>query len=247
MLVLGLGLWLPGCGNAPGGTADPLFVADCGGAIDETTPNLVSLEWEGGTTPIYPGETFDAIDLDAFPTAGGGTLADRADEFQSAVTSEVKAIYCAFEDQSVAIAKRGEILPESATVILITQSLSPVGGGQIGEAEYDPCNQIMSNTGLIYGEQIRRLRTEFTFEEWTAIFANTIAHEIGHTLGYGHISRLEQPDPERSLFVELMLDRHTIDELKRPHRFVVKQSDCPGEAAKAFQPDVIECGRQHDH
>lgn len=245
-MSLALTFCLNGCGNAPGGSADPLFVTDCGAAIEETTQNLVSLQWGGGTTPIYPGETFDAIDLRAFPITGGGTLADRGEEFENAVTSEVKAIYCAFEDQSVVIAKRGEIAPPSATVILITQSLSPVGGGMIGEAEYDPCNQFMSNTGLIYGEQIRRLRTEFTFDEWVAIFANTIAHEIGHTLGYGHISRLEQPDPERSLFVELMLDRHTIDELKRPHRFVVKQSDCPGETAKASEPDVIECGHHHD-
>lgn len=242
-----LAVCLSGCGNAPGGSANPLFVTGCGGAIDETTPNLVALKWDGGTTPIYPGETFDAVDFDAFSLTDGGTLADRADEFQRAVTAEVKAIYCEYEDQSVAVAKRGEAVPDSATVILITQSLSPVGGGQIGEAEYDPCNRFVGNTGLIYGEQIRRLRTDFTFDEWVAIFANTIAHEIGHTLGYGHISRLEQPDPEQALFVELMLDRHTIDELKRPHRFVVKQSDCPGETAKALQPHVIECGHHHAH
>jgi hypothetical protein len=246
LIVAGL-VAVGGCGNAisDGLTVRPLIYTECDeGAAPAPATNLVVLNWDGGKVSFYPGEQFPAIDLTTFRTTEGGTLADYEDEFVERVRQEVSQIYCDTPDLFIRVEHDSGQTAHAATVIYVTQGVSPAGLARIGEAEYDICNRHPDATGIIYGEQMRRLAAEYTVDQWVNMFANTIAHEIGHTLGFGHVARNEAPDPARSLFVELMLESHTLSELVRSQRFLVEQDTCPADMARsrAIDRPIISCG-----
>jgi hypothetical protein len=233
-----------GCGTEPGNffAVRPLLTSECTSPDGEPLPasDLVLLDWDGGVSPLYPNITIDALDLAEFPTADGDTLADRAEEFKEAVRGQITLIYCEFPDANIRVEQRTGSYRGAATVVQYGQILSPTGGVQIGEGEYDPCNRYHDDAAVIYAEQIRRLGGPYTFEQWVLMFANVTAHEIGHTLGYGHIERSEQPT--RSLYVELMLTGHTISELQREQRYLVPQDTCSKDAtaARCTQTPIVD-------
>ncbi len=212
-----------------------LLALDCEGseARSAFATDLVLLDWDGGTSRLYPDTILDPLDLEAFETADGSTLADRADEFRERIRRQITQIFCDFPDADVRIEQAGKWRNLDATVVHLAQIVPPNGGAQIGEGEYDPCNKYHDDAAIIFGEQIRRLGGPRSFDEWAFMFANVTAHEIGHMLGFGHISRDQQSQAQRSLYVELMLDGHTIDELQREQRFVVAQTNCPMAKAAA--------------
>ncbi len=206
-----------------------MFISECTNQSNpDATTALVVLDWSGGVNPIYPNHYLEGLDLSAFPVEEGGTLADDAEVFQELVADAINKIYCQWPDADVAvrIGEYEENEPYADTILHLTQELRPDGGMDIGQGEYDPCDRQDDNVALIFGERIRELSSVYTFDEWVNVFANVCAHEIAHTLGYGHILREDRSDTERSAFVELMLDRHTMAEMRRPHRFVAEQSNC---------------------
>ncbi len=234
-VALGAGLLLcvfpAGCGFTLGDTAagQPLFVSECdtqlgGGAEVE---DIVVLDWAGGTSPIYPEYEFDGLDLTLFRTGKSGTLADDAELFKEGVRQEIVNIYCGSGELSISVHNEPIAGRLNVTTVLLTQELQPDGGGDIGEGEYDPCNRQHDNAALVFGDRIWELAGTNTVDEWVILFANVCAHEIGHTLGFGHIDRNAQPPAGRPVYVELMLDGHTIDEMLQPQRFVYPQTNCP--------------------
>jgi hypothetical protein len=241
--VLCCALLLYGCGNNLGNAASkPLFVSDCDGAA--TATDLVILKWSGGTSKIYPDDAFPGLDFASFDTADGGTLADAPEDFKDAVRREVVQILCDRPAISVAVQNEKERLYADATTIYVVHAPSQVGGGQIGEGEFDPCNLQHDNSALIFGDELRDLPGPYTFDDWVLIFANVAAHEIGHTLGFNHVPRSEPSDSEHMLYVELMLAGHTVNEMIRPQRFLSDETNCPGAAARSRRndPAVFTCG-----
>jgi len=223
---------LSGCGTNLG---RPLVYVDCGtgDAGRQIADEVVVLDWDGGTSALYPDDPFEGIDLSLFQLTDGTTLADHDADFKELVRSKVGQIYCDDPDFSVKIEQKGESAYRGAKTIVYFAQFRAPSGGQVGEADYDPCNRHDDDEAIIFGEQYERLGGPYSLDEWVTMFANTTAHEIGHTLGYGHIDRADRPDPARTLFVELMLDRHTISELQQEQRIVVDQSTCPGVTASA--------------
>jgi len=205
--------------------------------MSETT--LIAIEWGGGTTGIYPSEVFDGIDLSTFNLQDGGTLADRSEEFKRSLTDQINQIYCDWPQTNLLVLSASDADQFNIdTRVLITQGKRPDGRMDIGEAEYDPCDAQHDNDAVIFGERIRQLAGSYTFDEWVNVFANVTAHEIGHTLGYAHIDRDNRPDGPDAPYIELMLDRHTMKEMRREQRFVASQSNCPNQTPGLLSADA---------
>ncbi len=233
--VQGLTLSLcPSCGQTVADlfAARAIYVAECADDSAKVVDDLVVLDWGGGLTPLHPDESFEALDLSQFPTAEGGTLADDAELFRERVREQVARIFCESDGPLVQVLHADDSQVYGTSRVFLTQALSPATAKQIGEGEYDPCNDDHDNIAILFGEQIRLLSGVYTFDEWVLVFANVTAHEVAHTLGYGHVSRSTFTAYARSGFVELMLEAHSMDELRREQRFVVDQTHCPsGETA----------------
>ena len=230
---MGVGLMIAagGCGSIyvrPAADATrPLVVAGCDADPDRLAVDLVVLDWSGGVTPIYPDDDFPPLDLSTFITADGRTLADDAERFMESVRTQVQRIYCESDGPCVRVEHAADATEPAGATVYFTQAVSPVASGQVGEGEYDPCNRQHDNAAVLFGERIRLLGGAYTFDEWVNVFANITAHEVGHALGYGHVMRAEWQTAGRSLYVELMLDGHTMGELRREQRFLTEPHNCP--------------------
>lgn len=245
-----IGIWtvgtLCGCGSQGGeslflSASYPVRCDDPQRAGQPATDRVV-IEWSGGTSDLSEEMFMVGLDFASFELTDGGTLAEVSDEFMAAVRDQVTEILCSFPAAAVYV-ENGEATGTSGfTEVLVTQQQSPNAPGQIGKGDYDPCNLTHSNEAIIYGGELLDLGPSHPFEDWVTIFANVIAHEIGHTLGYAHVDRTTTEHGDRRLQVELMLAVHTAQEMIRPQRYLANDSNCPvaedsSSAKRIFAPD----------
>lgn len=172
---------------------------------------------------------FPGFEPSQFAVSTGGTLEDVFDDFRAAVTDRVVAVLSEAVGTPVILVEGDEHDEIVDAVVLVTQGVPPAGGSRIGEAEYDPCNTSVNDSAVIFGESIRRLAAgrAYSFQQWVNVFANVIAHEAAHTLGFGHIERDSAARPHELEPIELMLDGHTFEEMCREQRAFTPQSLCP--------------------
>lgn len=235
---------LLGCGGVPNTTTkllSEIAADDCpGAAVGKTTAaDAVLLEWGGGESRIYPGDQLPGLDLDAFHVTDGTTLGNEADDFKAAVRDEVSRILCDMPTDGVFLTNTKSDLPGKMSTVYFAQMGSPMGGSQIGQGEYDPCNLDHDNDAIIFGDEILALGDARPFDEWVRVFANVTAHEIGHMLGYGHVPRVIYPPSQRPAFVELMMATHTVAEMTQPQRHLSDASNCPDDHDHTASRDRI--------
>jgi len=232
-----------GCGGAPGTTSLPSDITadQCPGAAADksTATDAILLEWTGGTTRIYPDDEFPGLDLSAFVVTDGQTLADEADDFKTAVRDEISRILCDMPTDGIHLTNSKAGLPPNVTTVYFTQTISPMGGAQIGQGEYDPCNENHDDHAIIFGDEILELGRARSFDEWVFVFANVTAHEIGHMLGYGHVPRVIYAESQRPAFVELMMASHTTDEMIQSQRLLADTTNCPDDHDPTSSRDRI--------
>lgn len=249
-MVIGPGVLSAGCGSMLNAVpeASAATLVSGGSLVTPANKELVrvALDWQAGASTIYPDRRFAPIDLTGFHLDDGSTLADHEVLFKALVHAEIASIL-----ESVGLFDGVEVVDAAdtrsgaETTILLMQSLSPTGRKEIGRGNFDPCNEYESDEALIFGEQIRRLGDGYPLEEWVTLFANVCAHEASHTFGFGHVSRDHIDPTGRALYVELMLDGHTVAEMRLTQRMIHGQTNCPvtDTLAKATESaTIIHCG-----
>lgn len=223
---MGLAAASSGCGADTALANEAIRSAGSEPSAKPYTTNEIVLDWTGGHSRIHPEIAFPGLDLRRFPVTEGGTLADRADAFRAAVADEVQRILSGVDDLSIRIREGESDEAAGATVVYLTQHMAPQGGTEAGEGEYDPCDAEPNNQALVFAETLRRVVGICTWDEWVRVFANVAAHEVGHTLGFEHVAREPESDSARRLYIELMLDGHTAEELRREQRVLAEWPVC---------------------
>lgn len=243
-----------GCGSQAGETlfVTAAYPASCDDAERSGRPatDRVVIDWSGGVSALSDGVRMPGIDFAAFKLRGGGTLADVSEEFTPAVRDEVEVILCSLPEASVHVSNGEATHVGNVSNVFVLQATSPNAPGQIGEGDYDPCNVTHANEAIIFGEELLELGGPYDFDEWVRMLSNVIAHEIGHTLGYGHIDRSPVVPGERIAHVELMFAVHTVSEMIRSQRYLAPDTNCPvagdSSADKRVLAPGFTCNITHD-
>ena len=227
---------LVGCGTTAGIPAIPTPSAQvydaqaCPAApAPEEADTLVVLDWDGGTSSQVPGKTLAAFSLAALEV--DGQPADEIiaeEEFRRAVLARTQMILCALQPADVAVIEADADAFPSATVVHVTGDAPFVNGKHIGQSDFDPCNAHPDDAVVIWGGALATRVPPTTIDRWINAFANTIAHEIGHTLGFPHpdedtLARMVDQPAE-----EVMRGKVTIAALLGEQHFLLQQESCPG-------------------
>lgn len=192
---------------------------------------LVVIDWTGGVSRQTRGAEVSAFDFGALVMIDGGEPVERtAEQFQLDVLARVQTMLCSIDPMDVAVVIGESHDHPADTHVHVTGDAPANGGKHIGQSDYDPCNEFADDAALIYGGAIASRIEAATYAEWVNAFANSVAHEIGHTLGFFHpseetVARL-LPIPSQ----EVMRAVIQISDLKGEQWFLIEQNTCPGVA-----------------
>jgi len=117
-----------------------------------------------------------------------------------------------------------------ATIVHICGDEPFAGGKHIGQADFDPCNEHADDSVVIWGGALATRIGGATFGEWVNAFANTTAHEIGHTLGFAHPNEETLASLLPVPGAEVMRSKVTVSQLLGEQNFLLEQETCPGAA-----------------
>ncbi|GJM25180.1 MAG: hypothetical protein DHS20C16_15950 [Phycisphaerae bacterium] len=194
--------------------------------LPEDALTLVVLDWDGGQSPLVRDKVLTGFDVTSLELADGKSISQ--DEFESMVLARVGEILCVLDPMDVAVIIGDGADYQDSTVIHITGDEPANEAKHIGQSHFDLCNEHLDDSGVIWGGALASRVASASLDEWINAFANTIAHETGHTLGFFH------PDPdvvERLLLspsTEIMRAHTTTDDLLKPQAFLLDQDTCPG-------------------
>ncbi len=202
---------VPTCGHAP---------------LPDDALTLIVLDWDGGQSPLVRDKVLTGFDVTSLKLADGKSITQG--EFETIVLNRVSEILCVLDpmDVAVIIGDGGDYL--DSTVIHITGDAPADNAKHIGQSHFDLCNEHLDDSGVIWGGALASRIGGATLDEWVNAFANTIAHETGHTLGFFH------PDPDAvqrlllSPSTEIMRAHTNTEDLLKPQAFLLDQDTCPG-------------------
>jgi len=212
------------------GDAERMAATACERAPDAAgAATTVVLDWTGGASRHARGGLTTAFTVDLLTIAGDEIPESLTDEsFQQAVLARVRRILCDLDPMDVAvIISEAEYHPDS-TILHISGAVPPGDGNQIGQSDYDPCNLYADDAGLVWGGALAGRIGEATVDQWVNAFANTIAHEIGHTLGFFHPAEVDLARALPIPAAEVMRKSTRISELLESQAFLYEQDTCPG-------------------
>lgn len=234
LLAIGTIAAAPGCGyvppeveKSPSPRTDG-SVQTCDQApLPEDALTLIVLDWDGGQSPLVRDKLLTGFNVTSLDIADEKGISQA--EFESVVLDRVREILCVLDpmDVAVIIGDGGDY--HDSTVIHITGDEPANNAKHIGQSHFDLCNEHLDDSGVIWGGALANRVESASVDEWVNAFANTIAHETGHTLGFFH------PDPGvvdrllQSPSTEIMRANTTTEELLKPQAFLLDQDTCPGE------------------
>lgn len=196
--------------------------------LPEDALTLIVLDWDGGESPLVRDKVLTGFDVASLTFADGKVMSQ--DEFQAAVLTRVGEILCVLDPMDVAVIIGDGSTYQDSTVIHITGDAPANNAKHIGQSHFDLCNEHLDDSGVIWGGALAERISDATVDEWINAFANTIAHETGHTLGFFH------PDPDLvarllpSPSTEIMRAQTSTADLLQPQAFLLDQDTCPGGA-----------------
>jgi hypothetical protein len=148
--------------------------------------------------------------------------------FEESVRARIEQILCGLDPVDMRVINgRADDFP-NATYVYITIDAAPGGSGRVGQADYDPCNLYANDVAVIWaGELLAATGPGWSRSAWVNILANVCAHEIGHTLGFGHPDTPDKPIGPPLADQAIMVSAHTIYALAEPMEFTLSQDTCP--------------------
>ena len=223
-ITAGCGIDLPRLAST---SADPRPTLDNRIRYDgEDLTKTVVLDWTGGFPEIIS-EGLAPTDFSWMHLPTGQSLEDDAVSFQESVRLRVEEILSAIEPADfVVVTGEAEDYPDD-TVVYFTSDAVSGGGLQVGQTKLDWCDLNPRGSVIVWGGTLLMLGDNFGYDQWVNAFANTAAHEVGHTVGFFHPDAVLTDLTDYEKNTELMLGVHTLSALLGRQEFIIPQETCP--------------------